>query len=507
MKISPFDLCQKILYLDGEPFNLSERQYLKSIYNSPVKRHVYRFGRQCEKSSSLASKMSTYGTVKPGFKTMYVSPTSRQTRVFSSVRLKEFLNSPFIKKNRVNKDCEQAVFKKSLSNNAQFFLEYTFHTPDRVRGISADWVLIDEIQDIMCDFIPVIEECASHSRYKYFTYAGTPKTMDNTIEYYWEQSTQRELATKCGHCNYWNVGLGLKNIGKEGLICAKCERLIDRSRNEWVRAMPLDQSIYEGFHLNQLNVPWVEWDEILVKKDLYPPDRFHNEVLGLPYDSGTKPITMSEVLACCQDRPMTMNGNGISSPTFAGIDWAVTGDISYSVIVIGEYIPFPNIFKIHYAKIYGQDMNDPKVQVRDMLRICKEFNVAVVGADWGAGAVQNLQLMDVFGPGRVIQFYHTGNQQERIKYNKKRNIYTTNRTFVMADLFLDFMKKKIQCFKWEDFKNPFAQHILNISQEVRKTQQKETLYYDHRPDKQDDFFHALLFGKLAADIFYKGRAV
>lgn len=502
----PFDVAQSILYLDGEPFNLKEREYLKPIYNSSSRRQVYRFSRQCEKSTTLASKMSTFGVVLPSFKTLYVSPTSKQTRVFSTVRLKEFLDSPFVKKYRIDKDCDKAVFKKSLTNHAHFFLEYCFLTPDRVRGISSDFICIDEVQDIQTDFIPVIEESASHSKYKWFVYAGTPKTMDNTIEYYWDKSNQKELALKCEHCGYWNVNLGIKNIGKEFLICTKCGKELSRQTWQWVITGD-KQAPYDGYHLNQLYTPWTDWKDILVKYELYSPEKFHNEVLGLPYDSGSKPITMQELMACCTNKPMADGSERFSSPVFAGIDWSVTSDVSLTVITIAEYLPFPQKFRIHYCKAFSQNEADPRVQVGEIIKICKRFNVAVIGADWGAGSVQNLELAKVFGAGRIIQFYHTGNQQERIKYNKKRWIYTTNRTFVMADLFQDLIKGKIEIFNWEQFKKPFGEHVLNIHTDVRKAQQRETLYYDHRIDKPDDFFHALLFAKLAGDIFYSGRAI
>jgi hypothetical protein len=389
MKISPFNAAQKILHLDGKPFDLSKRPYLKPIYNSPHKR----------KSTSLASKMSIYGTIIPGFKTLYVSPTSKQSRVFSTVRLKEFLESPFIKKNLIDNTCAQAVFFKNLKNRSQYFIEYAFLTPDRVRGISADWILIDEVQDINSEFIPVIEEAASHSRFKYFTYAGTPKTKENTIEYYWDFSTQRELAVKCTHCNFWNLDLGIKNIGKEGLICARsgCGRSIEKNNSEWVRAFPLGDNIpYEGFHLNQLITPWTDWKEILVKKKVYSAQRFSNEVLGIPYDSGLKPVTMADLVACCTDRPMADIGQRFSSPLAAGIDWSVTSDVSYTVLTIGEYMPYPNKFKIHYMKLYDESMKDPRAQVADITDICQKFNVAIIGADWGAGSVQNISLAETF---------------------------------------------------------------------------------------------------------------
>ncbi len=435
LESTPFDVAKSILYLDGKPFDLSERAYLRPLYNSPKKRQIYKFSRQCEKSTTLASKMAVSGAIIPSYKNLYISPTQKQTQVFSSVRLKDFLASPFIKRNLVNKTVDAAVFRKSLTNNSRFFLEYTFHTPDRVRGISTDAVCIDEIQDIQTDFIPVIEESASHSKHKIFTYAGTPKTPDNSIEYYWEKSSQRELAVKCTHCNHWNIGLGEDNIHQSGLICTKCHGSLDNKNCEWVCAYDPKSSIYDGFHLNQLNVPWTDWADILTKQIVYSPEKFYNEVLGLPFDSGQKPITQAELISCCRPgvHPSTP-ADRFSSPMFAGIDWGVTSDMSYTVLTIGEYLPYPDKFRVHYIKKYRESESDLRHQVTDIIRLCKEYDVEVIGADWGVGAVQNVDISSAFGANRVIQFYHTGNQQERIRYNKKRLIYTTNRTLVMADL-------------------------------------------------------------------------
>lgn len=506
LKSTPFDIASKILHLDGQPFDLSEREYLRPLYNSPVKRHVYKFSRQCEKSSSLAAKMCVYGSMIPAFKNLYVSPTMKQTQVFSSVRLKNYLDSPFIRKHLKDKNCDDAVFRKSLTNYSQFFLEYAFHTPDRVRGISTDAVYIDEVQDIVTDFIPVIEEAASHSKYKYFYYAGTPKTPDNTIEYFWDKSTQRELAVKCTHCNGWNVGLDEKNISEDGLICSKCTRGLDNRNCQWVWGVKLEDAIYEGFHLNQLNVPWTDFKDVIEKQKIYSSEKFHNEVLGLPYDSGQKPITMAELAACCNpNKNMATAADRFSSPLIAGIDWGITSDMSYTVLTIGEYNPFPGKFHIHFIKKYEEKESDLRHQVTDITRICKEFDVEIIGADWGVGALQNVDLAKVFGGNRIIPFYHTGNQQERIRYNKKRIIYTTNRTLVMGDLFLDFRRNEIEIFNWEVFKK-YGQDILNINIEKRESQQRETLYYDHRVDKPDDVFHSILFCKLAGDIYYTGRA-
>ena len=53
--------------------------------------------------------------------------------------------------------------------------------------------MYDEVQDMLYDpIITVGNETMSNSDMAFETYAGTPKTMENTIQFLWELSTQTE---------------------------------------------------------------------------------------------------------------------------------------------------------------------------------------------------------------------------------------------------------------------------------------------------------------------------
>jgi len=69
---------------------------------------------------------------------------------------------------------------------------FAFLNPDRVRGVSADRVGIDEIQDLDITFLPIIRECMSASDLAIRQFTGTPKTLDNTLESLWQESSQAE---------------------------------------------------------------------------------------------------------------------------------------------------------------------------------------------------------------------------------------------------------------------------------------------------------------------------
>lgn len=333
------------------PFSFNGRQYLRLPYDSPAKRRLLKCGRQVEKSTLLGNTCLSYCCVINSFNVLYVSPTNQQTKVFSRDRLKEPLDTSEILKSWTTTQLSDNVFEKQFINRSKIVLRYAYHNADRTRGIPADMILLDEVQDVNTNNIPIIEECASHSPYKVFIYSGTPKSLDNAIEKYWNDfSTQNEWAVPCEHHGvpgdpsswHWNI-LAEDNIGKHSLVCDKCKKPLNpiHPLATWVSMRPeirtdpkdglggLGDGAFEGFRIPQLMVPWLSWDEILVKYQTYPRAKFFNEVLGLGFDAGTRPLTQADVRDNC--RPgLYMSPEQLSSikarcgagtPIFAGIDW------------------------------------------------------------------------------------------------------------------------------------------------------------------------------------------
>ena len=207
------------------------------------------------------------------------------------------------------------------------------------RGIPADYVLIDEFQDILLENVPVIEECASHSEYRFFTYSGTPKSLDNPLEFYYRRfSTQNEWAVPCKRHGvekdpstwHWNI-LDEHNIGKKGLICDKCRKPISAADPDcqWAALNPKPnvERPFEGFRIPQLMVPWIDWADILDKQRKYSRSKFYNEVLGLSYDSGVRPLTQADVKDNCNPKLSMRYYKKVAEkykaqmPVFMGLDW------------------------------------------------------------------------------------------------------------------------------------------------------------------------------------------
>ena len=333
----------RMIQSDGmgyENFSFEGRRHLRRIYDTPARRVLLKCARQVEKSTLLGNSAITYSCMIPGCRTLYVSPSATQTKTFSVDRIKEPLETSHVLRSYTTTALQQNVFEKQFVNRSKITLRYAFLNADRVRGIPAWRLLIDEIQDVLSDNIPVIEQATSHApeNWKSFIYAGTPKSLDNTLEYYWSgtargrpMSTMGEWMVPCDCCGsaagsgrYWNV-LGEKNIQKKGLSCERCSKPLDPMHVDSQWAMQVKDGIFESYRIPQLMVPWRSWEEILLDYGRYDRQRFYNEVLGISYDSGLRPLTRAQVRAACNpDVHMdlkSLDKYRVMSPIFAGIDW------------------------------------------------------------------------------------------------------------------------------------------------------------------------------------------
>lgn len=472
------------------PFSFQGREYLRLPYDTSSRRTLYKCGRQVEKSTLLGNKCLSFSCIISAFQTLYVSPTNAQTKTFSQDRLREPVETSDVLKAWTTSKLSDNVFLKKFINRSQITLRYAYHNADRTRGIPADLILIDEVQDIITDNIPVIEECASHSPFKYFIYSGTPKSLDNAIEHYWlAESTQNEWVVPCerhGTPNdpsswHWNV-LGEDNISQIGLVCEKCKNLLDGAHPaaQWVCMNPgVRQKLaepYEGFRIPQLMVPWLKWSEIYDKYLRYPRQKFYNEVLGLSFDSGTRPLTRQDVIDNCKpgvlmspDYLRMLHARfGHTSPIFAGIDWG-TGEGSFTLLTLGTYID--GLFTIFYAHRFEGQESEPMVQLDLIEQILKSWNVMLVGCDYGGGFDRNDALTRKFGSKIIKYQYSTPGQ--KVKWEDQLKRFLVHRTEVMSDIFNAIKRKNVFAFPdfqvWED---PFAKDMLSIFAEYNEQQRQ-----------------------------------
>lgn len=396
------------------------------------------------------------------------------------------------------------------------------------RGISARSLCLDEIQDFLGSEIPVIMECTSHFLDARTFMSGTPKSYDNPIEDYWASTTQNEWIVKCTHCGKNNF-LDETNIAPTsfytsrklppGPICSGCQKPISPPLNgRWVSFRP--GAPIQGYRVPQLMVPWIcglydQWIKLLWKRDNYPFGQFYNEVLGLSYDSASKPVTRDEIISCCSDYTLwnpAMLQNAVAANRYqltAGVDWGEGNDgsekspmgkvrsASYTVLTIGGYMN-QKVWKTLLIKRYMGKEIEPDYIVKDIARIIKGLGVKLVGVDWGHGWGVNNHLIRLLGPEMVVQYQHLPKLKQKMKWDHTGKRYHLHRNFMMSELFFDIKQKFVQFPKWSEFE-PYAKDILGIFSEY--SEYKREIKYDHKPSDPDDFFHSLLYSKLTSDLY------
>ena len=486
--------------LTYEKFSFDGRRHLYRPYDTAATRVLLFCARQVEKSTMLGNKALCYMSLIQAYRVLYVSPSATQTKTFSNDRIKEPIETSPTLKRFTTKMLSQNILEKQFINRSKITMRYAFLNADRARGIPAWMLQLDELQDILRDNIPVIEQCTAHapSNMKRFVYAGTPKSLDNIIEEYrGNQSTQGEWVVPCDGCNNWNI-LGERNIGKKGTICAKCGKYINpmNERAQWAWQVAWDpiKTPFESYRIPQLMVPWKDWNEILLDYERYPRDKFFNEVLGISYESGLRPLTQAQIRACCKDYRMDertldkIRPKSLAQPFFAGIDWG-TGDAAYTVLTIATYIDMK--FRVIYMKRFVGEESDPEVQAVEIIRLLRKFNVQLIGCDWGFGFGMNSRLIREFGAQRVHKFQYMARINTRLGYDAKMGRWKVHRSEVMAAIFDAIKKQKCEFPRWEDFHKPHANDMLNIYSEYNE--KLRMIVYDHRQGNPDDSFHSFLY--------------
>jgi len=522
--LKPIDFVANIFYLNGVPirFPKESMRHLYTIYNSNSRAKLFKFARQTHKSTTIACEL-TYPCVKyPSFHSLYVAPTGTQVSVFSTDKLDSCMRgSVIIQTYYTDSKTKDQIFYKEFSNQSKIYLRSAFYSADSIRGPSTDKICIDEVQDIVSDHIPVIEQSMSHSMAHWESlkdvypnipphlfnskiYAGTPKTVENTLEKLWSVSTQCEWIVKCQHCNRYNY-INENNVGDICLICNKCGKPIYYEFGNWVSIN--STGIIDGYRMPQIVLNWINnrnnpdaWKiNVINTRKVYSSERFFNEVLALPYASAKHPIGILDLKACCEDYDMSPEElkrelEGI--PLCAGIDWGkgdTASGTSYSVLTIGGYIK--NKHRTIFIKKYEGRMSDAVLQLEDMLRIIIRLKCVLTIADTGDGRTSNAIMVNKLSANRFAEIYEHGTISQKIKWNGDKGHYIMNRTRMMTDIIMEIKRCQVAFFKYEQFEKytpDFTGIYIHYSERTRMT------IYDH--NVPDDCFHSYMFSRIASMI-------
>jgi hypothetical protein len=535
IEIGRAQLAQEMFNLRRRPLRFKLYPHMVDIINDQSRQMLLKCGRQVAKSTTLsileltnvaysglgATELEPDGVA--AIRQVFVSPSQAQTTQFLKEKIRPLITeSPNFSTLFRDKDSDDDVSFQSFTTGAQLNFRAAYRDAERVRGIPADEVHLDEIQSMLKANVPIILACTENSSYARKVFTGTPLSETNLIEEYWKKSTQTEWVVPC-HAHspvFWNI-LTIDNIGKNHLICKKCGKQIFPGEGRWVDTVDPENATMKGFHINQLGMVKKQqpddWAELVDKMENWREDQFYNEVLGESAGQVNRPITqkMLQEISFPKSKSNTTGWNGgalhKSPPTkktiyFAGVDWGEGRELasmesgkkhyaSFTHFVISAYDVEGRFRPVHWKKFRGKE-TDPEFIIPYIIRMVRLFNCHMVGSDYGFGWGMNSRLMAELGKNRVIPILHSGNIKALYRWDPEGWKMILNRNAFISRLINDIKFGNVAFPLWDNWAQ-YAEDFMAIYGEYNH--RSNTIRYDHSVQEPDDGLHAFLYSKFVAD--------
>jgi len=517
MEVLPSRLAQAILLLKGKPLNLSDYKPFELVYDVSPRILTACCGRQIGKSVSLSAAIIANSILRGHFSTLFVSPLSQQTSRFSSQYLEPFINSKLVRKHFVEPASKKNVFLRTFSTGSSVTLSYaeTEQDADRVRGVAADAMYYDEVQDAQYEAIPILEETLSASDYSFRRFTGTAKGEANTLTRLFRSSNMMEWVVKCEACGRYSIPNDFENCmkiltsNKEGPGCIHCGKIIDMKTGRWMAGKPSVKD-HIGVHIPQFCIPArskaSKWADLVSKATRYDHVKMSNEVFGLPVGAGGRPLSMRQVMATCNPSRMDFDhayphDDRHIIATVLGVDWSVTGSTeSYTILTVLGYDFTGKAYVLYVQKLDGIDILDQVARVIEVYRI---FQCSHLAGDRGVGVLQGQIMKRALGDDKVSMVNYVA-AKTNLRYDRQGDYFAADRTLAIDTTVIRIKMgmAKMECPRWEVM-DSFWQDALHVFEEESHSGRR---LYRKDEGATDDFLHSLTFAHLAFMIL-KGEFV
>jgi hypothetical protein len=507
LKLKPSELAKAILQLKGKPLDLENYKPFELIYDIAPREMTLIAGRQIGKSVSLGASIISNSIIRKYFNTLFVSPLSQQTSRFSTQYLDPFLNSPIVKKHWRDSGSRKNVFEKSLNNGAIITLGYaeTETDADRIRGVSADALYNDEIQDQQLEAGPVLAETLSASEFGFVRNTGTAKTANNTLTLKFERSNMMEWVIKCDHCGKHTIPSTFEACLKmtenpNGPGCVHCGGLLDLRKGQWMAGRSVEKE-HLGFHLPQVIIPARarprQWADIRKKVQSYNQTKLANEVFGVPSGISGRILSIKEAMACCNpnkrefDDGFPMDSRNIIC-TVLGCDWSVSGSTdSYTVFSVLGYDSLGKCYLLYCERLDGVDILE---QVERAKYLFRKYKCSMLGSDRGVGVLQGQIFQRDLGADRahLVQYVAA---KHTLRWDKDGGYFSADRTQCMDTMVI---KTKMGISKFEtpcwELMSDFWKDALAVTEEITLAGRR---VYRKDEGTCDDWLHSIVFANVA----------
>lgn len=386
---------------------------------------------------------------------------------------------------------------------------------ERYHTFFANGIGVHNCQDLNIDFLPQILETLGTSTYGHELYFGTARGTENTIQKVFDQSSQSEFAVKCPGCNYWNIPSkeqdALAMIQPQGVSCAKCGKVLDVEKGQWVHAYPDRVHDFVGWHVPQTIVkarifPHDNYLEKIYNKlhgvRRYSLAKFYNEVMGISVEMGSSPITPQQIrdastLPHGPDTPFKM---GDYAGFGAGVDWGGSEQTSFTVGTLIGWHRKGEFHVLNAIRPTGVPENERHLPIAHFF--AENFRqqsgrLESIFADGEfVGRVQNKNLEQVGGVPVGSVHYGT---IKRLYTAQPGNHFVVDRTTLIYIVFSLIKSRLIRFPSYEGFEI-FTNDLKAVYIEETDTSRGQIQRYQRYSTQADDFLHTLGYALLSCSI-------
>ena len=485
------DVYEELFMLNGEPLTYDYFPFWRDIINSDRlttevpqlnRQMLWRFSRQVAKSTNLGILGVGLSLEHKNVNVVITQPTDEQISKFSVQNIKPLEKSSVVVDMIYKKrgETQNQVKNKSYVNGSRIILANIYSSVLSARGTPGAITFIDEYQDTPPKNANIVIQGMRRSPVRISIRCGTPLEEENDLQILFNESTGTEWAVKCTGCGKYNIDLGLKNVGKKGVMCMHCGKRLDPRNGMWVDARP--GAPIEGYHINELAVPRdapgaTEWSLLLYEIDHLDERTIQNEILGNSFSDNIHPITRQTIMSLCDPKREYVTDISEIEPwmkrvAFAGLDWAMEVSErkgqkelkSYTMLSISSYNLGSGKLEVVFVKRYYERMYDnPTEVVNDIVYWLNAFNVRVCGMDYGVGHKENQRIAEQIGYDRVMEIEYVGELSEGMTWHMSANKFCVGRTKVYDDTLEDFLKKGLFRFaKYEGETSDYEKDLTTL---------------------------------------------
>jgi hypothetical protein len=486
------EFAEKYRRIDGQPFSFQDRDYLRQIYLDESHEINIVKARQME-ITELALNWSIYNVLKhPHTTGLYMTDRNEHVKDFSEQRLQEkAINQSTLLRALTVPDKHNLTWQK-FRNKSNLRMLSAWNRFEAARSIPADFVVIDEMQSVPIEYLSVVKESMSKSKYKKILKIGTGSDEGDEWWDEWHRGTQY----------HWKKDF----VNQDGSIGA------------WVKDpnSPIVQGV-SSYAISQSMAPWITAEDIEDKKtrQKYPPRQFVNEVEGWWFKGMRRPLTVKEMMSL-MDRNLAFTPSdkvNHTLPVYAGFDWG-GGTQAFTVAWIWQLVNenVPRFKLLHLEKI---DDSSTEEQANKAINLIDKFQVDQVVMDAGGGTRQVEKLSKRYSE-RVFKCNYRYNAEDPIEIIRSEHRVNCDRTWIIETI-IDLIKRPEPHEKYPSgiprihlpYQDPskiewIIDNFTCIEAETASANGKSFVKYIHEESTNDDALHAAAYAYLAW-IIHKGQ--